>query len=136
MEKTQIEKINEVADLAKAFLAELETLKTVIFITEDGVRYYKDSDLVWNTHNLEGNSPAILSNPSFMCQTEVKYAKNIDRKFFSTKTAAENYRKCHIKCLSFNDVWNLSLNKSSDNNHVVIGKSDLQKLVKERMPKL
>lgn len=107
-----------------------------IFKTADGVEYFNGNDLVWDTHNFEGNSPAIFSNPNFLCQTEVKYAKNIDRKFFSTKVAAENYRKNHIRCLSFNDVWNISTNKDSNNCYVIIGKSDLQKLVKERMSKL
>lgn len=108
-----------------------------MFKTHDGVLYYNENDLVWDTHNFEGSSPAILSNPYFLERTEVKYARNItDRKFFSTKIAAENYRNNHIRCLSFKDVWNISTNKDSNNCYVIIGKSDLQKLIKERMPKL
>ena len=109
--------------------------KSPLLITEDGVKYFNDNDLVWDTHNFESNDPAISVNPYFLEQTEVKYARNIGRKFFSTKSAAENYRKCHIRCLSFNDVWNISTNKDSNNCYVIIGKSDLTQLVKERMPK-
>lgn len=56
-------------------------------------------------------------------------------KYFSTKEAADNYVKCNAKTLSFNDVWNLSSNKSSDNAYVVISKNDLNKIVKEKLKK-
>lgn len=133
MEKEQPKKTIE--DFGKFII---EILKMKHFITEDGVLLFNDDDLVWYTHDFESNSHAILLNPYFLEQTPVKYAKQLtkDRKFFSTKKAAENYRKCHIKCISFNDVWNLSNNKSSDNNYIVISKSDLTKLVKERMSRL
>lgn len=104
-----------------------------LLITEDGVAYYNDDEKVWDTNDFEINSEAARVNPFFLTQTEVRYAKNIKRKFFSTEKAARNYMKCHMKLLSFNDVWNLSSNKSSDNNYVVIKKNDLLQLVKDRM---
>lgn len=109
---------------------------TPLLVTEDGVPYYDDNDLVWDTHDYEGNSKAIYSNPNFLEQTEVKYAKNIPRKFFSTKEAAENYRKCYFKCLSYNDVWNMNDNKSSDNNFIAISKQELTKTVNDKINKL
>lgn len=104
-----------------------------LLITEDGVAFYNDDEKVWDTHDFESNSEATRVNPFFLTQTEVRYAKNIKRKFFSTEKAARNYMKCYAKLLSFNDVWNLSSNKSSDNNYVVIKKNDLLQLVKDRM---
>lgn len=101
-------------------------------ITDDGVAYYNDDEKVWDTHDFENNSEAARVNLFFLTKTEVKYAKNLKRKFFSTEKAARNYMKCHVKLLSFNDVWNLSSNKSSD-NYVVVKKTDLLQIVKDRM---
>lgn len=98
-----------------------------IFTTEDGVKYYNKEDLVWDIHDFDKNGPAARVNPSFLDQTEVKYAMTLskDRKFFSTQKAAENYRACHIKCLSFNDVWNMTCDKDENKNYTIINKKDL-----------
>jgi len=53
--------------------------------------------------------------------------------FFSTKEAAENFIICNKPCLSFNDIWNISDNKSSDNNYVVVSKKKLKQLVKSKL---
>lgn len=53
--------------------------------------------------------------------------------FFSTKEAAENFIICNKPCLSFNDIWNISDNKSSDNNYVVVSKKELKQLVKSKL---
>lgn len=74
-------------------LSNLKKSKTPLFTTADGVDYYSDDDLVWDTHNYASNSPAIFSNPEFLCKTKVKWAKSLDRKFFSTKEAAEKYKE-------------------------------------------
>jgi len=53
--------------------------------------------------------------------------------FFSTKEAAENFIICNKPCLSFNDIWNISDNKSSDNNYVVVSKKELKQLAKSKL---
>jgi len=71
----------------------IEFNKDPLFVTEDGVDYYNESNWVWDTHDYSSNSPAIFSNPGFLTQTEVKWAKDLKRKFFSTKEAAEKYKE-------------------------------------------
>ena len=102
-----------------------------LLITEDGVSYFNNEDVVWDTHDFELNNGAAQYNPNFLTQTEVRYAKNLKRKFFSTEKAAKNYRKCHLKCMSYNDVWSMSNNKSTDNSYVIIKKSDLENFTKK-----
>lgn len=53
--------------------------------------------------------------------------------FFSTKEATENFIICNKPCLSFNDIWNISDNKSSDNNYVVVSKKELKQLAKSKL---
>jgi len=108
-----------------------EVKEIPLFITEDGVEYFNDQESVWTAMNQD------IVNSTFISTAEIHQAQHQNtRKFFSTKSATENYLKCNWKCLSFNDVWNMSQNKDSKNCYVIIGKSDLQKLIKERMSQL
>lgn len=74
-------------------MSSIVKIKVPIFTTEDGVGYYDDKDLVWDTHSYDSNSTAIFTNPDFLCQTEVKWAKTLNRKFFSTREAALSYKE-------------------------------------------
>lgn len=104
-----------------------------IFISDDGVKYYEGEDMVWHVNNLENND-RIVTNPTFIGQTPVKYAININSdKFFSTSKAAMNYIKCNMKCLSFNDVWNMTNNKSTNETYIVLGKNTLTNFVKKQI---
>lgn len=117
-----------IKDITKLTHPTLEKVSTdnsdVLFTTEDGVDV-KHFDDCW----------CVRDN----CNTPIKWTRVIktgmkkDEKYFSTKAAADNYIKCNEKLLSFNDVWNLSKNKSTDNAYVVISKSDLTKIVKEKL---
>jgi hypothetical protein len=70
----------------------------------------------------------------FLEETIITHAISLSsRKFFSTKEAAEEYRKNHIKLFSFNDIWNCSANKSTDGEFLVISKVDLQRKIDERI---
>lgn len=98
-----------------------EKLEHPVFITEDGVEMYDGQSCFTVFNNFK-----ILPQDIF---SGMKIYPTL--KYFANKKAAENYVSCHIPCLSFNDVWNLSENKDSKNNYVVIRKFDLQKLVKD-----
>ncbi len=95
--------------------------KPVLFITADGKEIREGDSYVYVfNYNIVGTR-AFKSN----------YLK-LDNYYFSTRKAAENYIVCNRPCLSFNDVWNISNNKSSDNHYVVIDKRELKKLAESR----
>lgn len=101
------------------------------FKTEDGVEYFEDTDTIWAAMNLD------IVNSTYIATVAIDQAKfQNTRKFYSTYVAAVDYVRTNLKCLSLNDVWNMSKNKDSKDCYVVIGKSDLQKLVKERTSQL
>lgn len=102
--------------------------KPVLFVSEDGVEIF-ENDKVFSIEN----KPYLID--SILCLTASNKIKELfpRRIFFSTKKAAENYLICHKPCLSFNDVWNISNNKSSDNLYVVIDKRKLKELVKSKI---
>ena len=98
--------------------------KPVLLITTDNVKVYKD-DMIYGI-NLNWKIFYVNIKEYFMFKSF-----NKDEIFF-TKKAAENYIACNKPCLSFNDVWNISNNKSSDNHYVVIDKRELKKLAESR----
>lgn len=51
----------------------------------------------------------------------------------STEKAAKNYILCNKPVLSFNDVWNCTNNKSSDNSYIIISKKELKDLAKSKL---
>ena len=100
--------------------------KKVLFTTEDGVNVFKGDKIWYYIHNNTTLYESIAST-DYHNGTISKYI------YFSTKKAAENYIICNKPCLSFNDVWNISNNKSSDNHYVIIDKRELKKLVKSKL---
>lgn len=111
--------------------------KSVLFTTEDGVSI-KEGDNYWFIWVKGKHLPnyQTLYHPYFVenaakLDSDEYWSKNA--KFFSTKKAAENYIVCNKPCLSFNDVWNIGDNKSSDNNYIIISKKQLKELVKAKI---
>ena len=101
----------------------------VLFISNDGIEIKEGDDcyLVYLPLKSDTKFPDVdkfrkelLPNPSY-------------RLIFSTKEAAENFIICNKPCLSFNDIWNISDNKSSDNNYVVVSKKELKQLAKSKL---
>ena len=54
-------------------------------------------------------------------------------KFFSKEENANNYILENKPVLSFKDVWNMTNNKDISNNWFIIGKTELQDLVKSKL---
>lgn len=98
-----------------------------IFTTKDGYNIYDENELLWDTHDYDSNSPAILSNPRFLSKTEAKYAKNLKRSFFKFKENAIKYQSLFIKGISLNNL--LENNKSTDDLLVLIEKSKLIEVI-------
>jgi hypothetical protein len=96
-------------------------LNQPLFTTEDGVDIYS-GDCFYHVDK----EFRISQNHGFSGISEKIFA-------FSTKKAAKNYITCNKPCLSFNDVWNISNNKSSDNNYVIIDKRKLKEFVKSKL---
>jgi hypothetical protein len=94
--------------------------KQPLFTTEDGVNIY------------EGDR-AYTIDPGYKIGYSGKLKYKPIQTVFSTKEAAENYIICNKPCLSFNDAWNISNNKSSDNHYVIIDKRKLKELVKSKI---
>jgi len=105
-----------------------EKSNKVLFTTEDGFDIY-EMDHVYSVEY----KPFLI--PTIMKLTASKKTKELfeRRLFFSSYKAAENYVICNKPCLSFNDVWNISNNKSSDNHYVIIDKRKLKELVKSKL---
>jgi len=97
-----------------------------LFTTEDDVDVYEGDKYF-----------RVISNWSTQQENTIYFGeytyKNDGILRFSTKKAAENYIICNKPCLSFNDVWNISNNKSSDNSYVIIDKKKLKELVKSKL---
>ena len=93
-----------------------EKLEQPVFITEDGVEMYDGQSCF-----------TVFNNFKILPQDVFLGMKNyVGLKYFANKKAAENYVRCNYPCMSFNDIWNMSKNKDSKNNYVVISKSDLK----------
>jgi hypothetical protein len=105
--------------------------KEPILITEDGVPYYDENKLVWDTHDFSSGDPAIIVNPTFLDQTPVKYAKNIDRMFFHSKKKALEYMKDNIRFLALTDIDKLS--NGINEGNIIINRKDLIKLLRKRI---
>ena len=103
--------------------------KKPLFTTEDGVDIFK-GDNFWLLQDIK-NFHLKYWNWKIMSYPNTEYLQ--DKLKFSTKEAAENYIICNKPCLSFNDVWNISNNKSSDNHYVIIDKRKLKELVKSKL---
>ena len=99
------------------------TEKSVLFITEDGVDIRENDTYYYVDDYWE----------IFFIQKAVSTSGRNGFIYFSTKQAAENYIICNKPCLSFNDVWNIGDNKSSDNNYIVISKKQLKELAKTKV---
>jgi hypothetical protein len=99
--------------------------KPILFTTEDGVDIFKGDEIHFVDCYFKYQGKYIAS------ENTLKLFPN--RRIFSTKEAAENYIICNKPCLSFNDVWNISNNKSSDNHYVIIDKRQLKELVKSKL---
>jgi len=97
-----------------------------LFKTEDGKDIYEGDVYYFLVDNVDFE---IVENKA----RKNSHYENDGTERFSTKKAAENYIICNKPCLSFNDVWNMTINKSSDNNYVVIAKKDLKELVKSKI---
>jgi hypothetical protein len=96
-----------------------------LFTTEDGVDRIKGDEIHFVDCYFKYQGKYIA------CENTLKLFPN--RRIFSTKEAAENYIICNKPCLSFNDAWNISNNKSSDNHYVIIDKRKLKELVKSKL---
>ena len=101
----------------------------VLFTTEDGVDIANVNDTVWKVGKTDfsieqSNACHVKNNTTYIQQGFL---------VFSTEKAAKNHIKCNAKLLSFNDVWNLSDNKSTDKAYVVIKKDDLTKAVNQKL---
>jgi len=100
-------------------------LNQPLFTTEDGVDRIKGDEIHFVDCYFKYQGKYIA------CENTLKLFLN--RRIFSTKEAAENYIICNKPCLSFNDAWNISNNKSSDNHYVIIDKRKLKELVKSKI---
>jgi hypothetical protein len=110
-----------------------EIVKNFLFITEDGKEIFEGDE--WFSIHIEYNSGLVFMEPFTIVIGNLK-TLDLNNKYvkrFSTREAAENYIICNKPCLSFNDVWNISNNKSSDNYYVIIDKRKLKEFVKSKL---
>lgn len=102
----------------------IKKYKEPLFTTEDGVNIFK-GDLYYIIDYDKWRALSSIAN--FWSGP-----KNL-KQYFSTKKAAENFIKCNKPCLSYNDVWNMTTNKSSDNLWSIVTKKQLEELVKTKL---
>lgn len=107
-------------------LRAFKALKTrqPLFTTEDGVA----------VHGMDVVVYGVLPELWREAECSLRDQPNTDAwKWFSSEKARRNYTTCYKPCLSFNDVWNLSDNKTTDGKYVVLSKYKLQELVQSKL---
>jgi hypothetical protein len=109
-------------------LDELKKLK-LLFTTEDGIDIF-EGDEYYPIH--KGSYQKGNKSIARKTYEDSNYSNN-DWILFGKKENADMYLILNKPCLSLNDIWDISNNKSSDDNYVIIDKRKLKDLVKSKL---